>query len=244
MSDQTAVYRHLIYQALQPLVPVSAPVALFGFPEHPNIGDSAIYAGELSYIDQKLGGQIIFAGGDNLVNGVLPKLPLDAVILIHGGGNLGDIWPKYQGLREAIIATYRSNRIIQFPQSIRFLNQENENRFARICRRHEQFFLLTRDQRSLERAKLWHSQDLIRLCPDMALMLELDRPESAIAAQFVALLRTDRECMDDVSRLAMDRRDTRVCDWATETPSVGERVLWRILRAGQKLSKTPYTSLI
>jgi pyruvyl transferase EpsO len=40
------------------------------------------------------------------------------VVFLHGGGNLGDIWPHHQHFREAMLAEFRDRTIVQLPQSI------------------------------------------------------------------------------------------------------------------------------
>jgi pyruvyl transferase EpsO len=39
-----------IETALRPLIPAGHPVALIGFPSHANVGDSAIWLGETTYL--------------------------------------------------------------------------------------------------------------------------------------------------------------------------------------------------
>jgi exopolysaccharide biosynthesis predicted pyruvyltransferase EpsI len=42
----------------------------------------------------------------------------DDPILLHGGGNFGDVWPGFQRFREQVIRESPNRRIIQLPQTI------------------------------------------------------------------------------------------------------------------------------
>ena len=48
-------YKNLIHRVLGPPIPEGAPVALFDFPNYSNVGDSAIWLGEIQYFQIILG---------------------------------------------------------------------------------------------------------------------------------------------------------------------------------------------
>jgi hypothetical protein len=45
------------------------------------------------------------------------------VILLSGGGNLGDFWVEHQRLREHVVQDFPRHKIIQLPQTMFFLDQ-------------------------------------------------------------------------------------------------------------------------
>src|SRR3546814_6761884 len=44
----------------------------------------------------------------------------DGPILIHGGGNMGTLWPKHEAFRLHLLRTHRGHPIVQMPQSIHY----------------------------------------------------------------------------------------------------------------------------
>src|SRR3546814_12942092 len=44
----------------------------------------------------------------------------DGPILIHGGGNMGTLWPKHEAFRLHLLRTHRGHPVVQMPQSIHY----------------------------------------------------------------------------------------------------------------------------
>ncbi len=181
-----------IDRTLLPLIPPRTPIAIFDFPDHPNVGDSAIWLGMIAFLRQHRLGPVIWI--DVLKRGqhALPDLPSPCTVLIHGGGNLGDLWESHQHYREAVIAHYPGHRIIQMPQSVLFQSADSERQWVEVCRSHGDLHVIVRDEDS--QARCGHLPgDRLHLCPDMALYLgHLPRP-CLPDADIVHLLRTDKE---------------------------------------------------
>src|SRR3546814_4637985 len=90
---------------------------------------------------------------------------LDGPILIHGGGNMGTLWPKHEAFRLHLLRTHRGHPVVQMPQSIHYADPAAAAEMAEAIRNHGQFTLLVRDARSLAFAER-HFDCAIRLCPD------------------------------------------------------------------------------
>lgn len=197
------------------IIPLGTKYALIDFPDHSNVGDSAIWLGEISLLSQLTGHMPSYVStvesfdADKLVH-ALPSGP----VLIHGGGNFGDIWRKHQDFREAILEKFKDRLVVQLPQSIKFHEESGIIRCARIIAAHPNFHLLVRDQQSVEFAHR-HFACPTELVPDAALALgALDRPTVPCHEIFM-LLRTDSE------RAAYDRAPLDVAnavstDWLDE----------------------------
>lgn len=147
------------------------PVAVIDFPNHNNAGDSAIWLGEQAAL-RYLGVEIAYvADRTSFLPERVRRAVGDGPVLMHGGGNFGDVWPDFQELRERVLTTLPSNPVIQLPQTITFENVRNQDRVARVCRAHGGMTLLVRDHESLAIAR-----DVLEvpthLCPDMAMALE------------------------------------------------------------------------
>ncbi|MGI8779095.1 MAG: polysaccharide pyruvyl transferase family protein [Solirubrobacteraceae bacterium] len=194
-----------------------APVALIGFPNHSNPGDSAIWVGQLAAL--RRGGHRIAYVCDWLSYDEqhLRRRAPDATILMHGGGNLGDIWPEHQRLRERIVAAFPDRRIVQLPQTLYFSDPRNLERARRVFDAHPDLTLLLRDQRSLVQSQdAFASRSLV--CPDSAFALgplpRLGEPDTDV----VWLARTDAEAASDQAGGPPDAADVRVIDWLSEAP--------------------------
>lgn len=214
----------LIHQTLGPLIPAGAPLALFDFPNHANVGDSAIWLGEQDYLKRRQPrSSIIWAADISLSNAIpLPALPVDCVILIHGGGNFGDIWPHHHQHRERVLARYPGHRIIQLPQSIHFDDPTNLEHCRRIFSAHPDCHLIVRDHPSFNTAKHIVG-DRAYLCPDMALHLPgYPRPVQP-RHEIVALMRTDKEKKRQAETPA-DEHDLLIVDWLEEPRTLSIRI--------------------
>ena len=117
-----------IHNTLAPLLADSDSVALFDFPKHDNVGDLAIWWGEVHFLQAVLGKKIVAV--ENCMAQDLPSLDRSIPILLHGGGNLGDIWPDHERFRRRVIATYPENRIVILPQTLHFTTPEALNASA------------------------------------------------------------------------------------------------------------------
>jgi len=185
--------RARLFACLQPILPITGPYALVDVPNHANVGDSAIYLGELAWL--RAAGvpepdyvSDVFSHDDDRLRARVPH----GTILIHGGGNVGDLWRRHQALREQVIERFPHHRIIQLPQTIHFENPAALERAATLFSSHGNFTLLVRDGRSLELAR-----DALkcpaRSCPDAAFGLGPLVPGGPATAEVVALARTDKE---------------------------------------------------
>lgn len=181
-----------IGDVLKPLVPPKKKCALLDFPNHGNVGDSAIWLGEKAFL-RSINASVVYTSDRSTYSKAkLAKRLRGGSILLHGGGNLGDIWPASQRFREQIISEFLDTQIIQLPQTIYFKEKANLERARSIFNNHRDLILLVRDVRSLEIARnefRAHSY----LCPDMAFMLrDLPRTEPP-QSKIVWLARTDME---------------------------------------------------
>lgn len=205
----------LINTCLSDLVDLSGRYALLDFPNHYNIGDSAIWLGELAYFDQGRSRPTFVSEIRTYKEDRMLAAIGDGQILLHGGGNFGDIWPGYRQFREDMLTRHRGRPIVQMPQTIHFKSQENIDSTARAIEQHGNFTLLVRDKKSLEFARRWFQCE-VRLCPDMAFCIG---PVARPVPQHDLLLnlREDQEvgAPHDTSR-AMSRPNVVKADWPLE----------------------------
>lgn len=151
------------------VVPRDEPVALLDFPNHGNVGDSLIWLGERRLFDAM--GYAVRYHCDNVAyNAAALRRALGrsgGTILVHGGGNFGDIWPEWQRFRERVAIEHPDRRIVQLPQTIHFKGDPGLERARAAFGAHPDVHLLVRDEPSLKLAT--ESLELpATLCPDMA----------------------------------------------------------------------------
>ena len=214
--------REQIRATLTPLLRGAPRVALLDFPDYTNVGDSLIWLGQLRALRDAGAGRLVYVATQGTYDRAeLARAIGDGIILITGGGNLGDIWTNHQEFRERVLADFPGNRVIQLPQSIAFRDPIRREQAARAFRAHPDFTLMVRSERSVQLAADLVARPPI-LCPDMALALSpLHRPVPATAGA-VFLARTDQEA-DSHQDASMPPWVERV-DWVHMPPTVLTRL--------------------
>ena len=201
-------------RALEPFN-LDEPYALVDFPNHSNVGDSAIWAGEMAYFHRHAPRPpaYVCSIADFSMEELLERCPTGP-IFIHGGGNFGDIWLPHQNFRNRLLEMTRGRQLIQLPQSIHFSSMEKLEEVARLIEAHGSFTLFVRDQESYELARR-HFQCETVLCPDMAFFIgSIARPRSP-DIDVLCLLRTDIERVELTGQAELGA-DVRVRDWLGE----------------------------
>jgi len=207
------------------LIPRDRPVALLDFPRYSNVGDAAIWLGEISCLAAcgiprdhvRYMCDVATYSESNLRRSIGES----GFILLHGGGNFGDLWAGHQQFRETVIAAFPNNPIVVLPQSIHFTEPRALDTAAVAFNRHGDLTVLVRDQASLDVLRERFTTCNI-LCPDMAFCLgKLDRPVEA-DRDIVYLARVDKE-----SQFSADTR-VRAGITAVDWPDVANVRTWQL----------------
>ena len=220
-----------IDDVLRPLLQRHRTCALLDFPNQPNVGDSAIWLAEEGWL-QAAGTTIAYRCDIPTFSPEALRAAISrGVILLSGGGNLGDLWPAHQHFREHVVQSFPHCPIIQLPQSISFNDPRNLARARSIFNAHPDLTLLLRDEQSLELARTEFRTRSI-LCPDMALALgPLARPASPVVKVFW-LARNDIEAghaEPPTMSTEVERRDWLV-DNRTLTTEFDTLLRWAVRR--------------
>ena len=215
--------------------------ALLDFPDHGNVGDSAIWAGEIVALDE-LGLEIAYVENFRSFNAaVLRERMPKGVILIHGGGNFGTIWPECQEHREVVLAQFRDYAIVQLPQSVHYADEAALEQTRRLIAAHPDFTMLVRDEpsRRLSEDKLGARTVM---CADSAFFLHDRLRREAPVVDILALARTDKErvTQDLQTLLAATGRSFEIADWLEEPVTLAQRIARRLWpRAQGRLTRVP-----
>lgn len=166
------------------VMPPARPIVYLDYPVHDNIGDLLIHQGAEAFLDDYgytvLGSFSIHdfcrlaRSGDPLVVFKPSIRDLDDLVerhgcglALHGGGNLGDLWPHFQIFREMLIERYRDTPIVVLPQTVHFSEPAERARSARIFSKHRHLFTFVRDAESLAFIRD-DCDSLGEIMPDMA----------------------------------------------------------------------------
>lgn len=208
----------ILERELQPVA--TSAFALLDFPDHANVGDSAIWMGELALFRTLVGTTPAYVSAfNNLDDDALRAAVPDGPIFLHGGGNFGDTWNHHQNFREGVIARFPDRRIVQMPQSIHYADETRIAQTARVIAAHPDFTLLVRDEPSFDLARR-HFECTVRLCPDSAVAIGATKPGRA-SMDVLAMLRTDKE---GAGATGAPAADVPVEDWLIDDGAAIKRV--------------------
>jgi len=196
------------------LLEARSPVALLDFPNHGNVGDSAIWLGQrrlLRELDLPVAYASSAAAFDTTA--LERRVGTSGTILLLGGGNFGDLWPRHQRFREMITDRYPAARIVQLPQSLFFADQGAIDQARATFAEHVDFHLFYRDDSTDDLADAISGGRATR-CPDTALALELERTREP-DLDVLFLLREDHERLDGspLPEAELSELKWRVADW-------------------------------
>jgi pyruvyl transferase EpsO len=209
-------------QRLRDIVPPSTPILYIDYPVHGNIGDLMIHAGADAFLEDH-GYDVVgrYSGHDlasakegkdrECIHEIDRWVAKGVTIILHGGGNIGDIWPRHQELREFLIRRYPHAPIVIFPQSVHFNDAAARARSAAILRRHKNIRFFLRDEESLEFARECHCS--AEVLPDMAHYLwkraAFAIPTKLATGGVLVQRRRDKERAQSLQPSAFDWDDVR-----------------------------------
>lgn len=153
---------------------------LIGTPAHGNLGDHAIAEEEKNFIKEYFSEYNLYEIIMPLYNICQEKLkklitPKD-IIIISGGGWMGNLWLHNEITIRNIIKSYLDNNIIVFPQTIFYTNDEEGKKECKITSGyisgHKNLILCLREKKSFEFARnnyVFKENSKPILCPDIVL---------------------------------------------------------------------------
>ena len=194
MREFVGELKATLFRCLNPLLPIEPPYAIVDVPNHANVGDSAIFLGQLAWLEA-IGAPPpsylcdTYSYSESDLRHYVPH----GTILLQGGGNFGDLWKASQALRERIVSAFPSHRIVQLPQTVHFQSPSALETAAALFSRHEHLtMIVARDRVSFDLASAGLRCRAL-LAPDSALALgAMTRPATA-SQDVVWLARTDKE---------------------------------------------------
>ncbi|WP_454860204.1 polysaccharide pyruvyl transferase family protein [Promicromonospora soli] len=213
-------------------------VALLQAPNQRNVGDTLIWLGERQYFTA-LGLRLRHVSdlGGYDADTVRASLPEGGVVLIHGGGNFGDLWYGHQLHRERVTRDLPDLPIVQLPQSVYFASQAKAEQANAELGAHPDFTLLVRDQGSWARAERHLPNVATRYCWDMALGWQPpQRRPARTTRRPLVLARTDKEAASGLASVDLGAQLGAQADRADWKNLGSDAVAWQLLRVLPRLA--------
>lgn len=179
-------------------------IYIIGTEDFGNIGDHEIARAMLAFLNEHCEGKKIkeITAGmyPYLRTALLRSISENALIVMPGGGNFGDVYPVAQGIREDVIKTWKSNPKIVFPQTIHFTDSDIGRQYLdeakNIYAADHRVVLVLRERCSYEFAREQFGCRCI-LVPDIVLSQDQTVPTHR-DNKILLVLRSDREKISDL----------------------------------------------
>lgn len=166
-----------------------------------NIGDLAISISEEAFLVRHFPNHNVFTISSlslcyfwNIIIGIIKS---SDIIVIHGGGNMGDLWSREEELRRNIINTFTSNVIISFPQSVYFQNKEELNKSIKTYESHKKLMLAARDDASADKMREYFPSVKVVRTEDIVFsynfIFNFNNYGDTMEEQVLFILRNDKE---------------------------------------------------
>lgn len=185
---------------------IDGDYVLLDVPNHRNIGDLLIWQGELEFL-KEIPFKMVYSSNDYTYKE--DRIKKDDIILLHGGGNFGDVWRSNQEFRNNIIRTFPNNKIIILPQTIQYENKDFIEEDAEIYNNHKSLIICARDKQSYDFCAQHFKSCTIYMLPDLAFFI-------------------------DFQKLHIDNKDSRSLILKRMDKELGDRTLIEDLRANLK----------
>lgn len=153
---------------------------VIGVAEHGNYGDFAISEAQNLFLKDNFDAPVIEITEEEISNPLTYKrieamLGPDDILFLQGGGNHGNMYSFHEMYRREIIRKFQKNRIVLFPQTYYFSDDDDGRKQAEISKEifssHPDLVLAFRDEMSYSLAKNVYTENKVIFCPDMVLYL-------------------------------------------------------------------------
>lgn len=143
---------------------IDADYVYLDAPGHMNVGDHLIALGAWELL-KSIPYKCLLR---STIFGFNWSVPAGAIILLHGGGNFGDLYPGANWFRNEIVSKFSNHKIIFLPQTITYNNKQLIQQDAQICAHHKDLHICARDYESFQLLKTYFVKNFLYLLPDTA----------------------------------------------------------------------------
>ena len=218
---------------------IGCQAILLQIPEHGNLGDHAIALAERQMLKALNIRVLEYPHSRGIERYCAWITTSKKLILIHGGGYLGQLWPGEEKRFQATIAAFSRNPVIVFPQTVYFdLDTEAGQRCFEASRAaytaHPNLTIFLRERYSRDFMREYMPEVHVELVPDMVMGLEMpvrpvrreglliclrrDKEKTLLEAQRERIISIARARFDKVvstdtveaGNITLNQRETRV----------------------------------
>lgn len=180
-------------------------LVIIGTPHHKNIGDHAIAVAEVEFLSNRFPNyEIVDVDMEEYfsdINILMKYCNSEDIIILQGGGNLGDEYLYDENIRRDAIKRFKNNKIVLFPQTIYFSDSEKGRlelkKTIDIYTYHKKLFLIAREKTSFIKMKDNFNANNIILTPDIVMYLDKSENEFKRDGALFCL-------RDDVEKVLLD----------------------------------------
>lgn len=159
---------------------------LLDTPMHENLGDHAIVMAEQQFLDRYRSEnkylELTAAEINHHERRYARLTPRNRIIVVHGGGFLGALWPDEEYRFRRILKAFSKHRVIVFPQTVTFDMETEEGRAffeesKRVYESHPNLTVFVREKKSEEFMRTYLPRIPCVLVPDIVTIMEADIPK-------------------------------------------------------------------
>lgn len=181
-------------------------IIVMGIPHHGNIGDNAIAVAEEQLLSKYFSEYKVYYMQEKYLDMCAKRVKKyindEDIILLHGGGNIGDTYERPEKGRREVIKLYPNNKIIIFPQTAYFSDTQKGKEELEISKQiynnHKKLIILAREEKSYNFMKEHFYNAKIYLTPDIVMTLHKPNNIYKNREGVLFLFRTDEEkTLDD-----------------------------------------------
>lgn len=156
----------------------SQKICIFQTPLHRNIGDHFIALSERKFLNSIVNNLPVFEIPNEMFyhnkQSLIKAIKSNDMIIITGGGFIGNIWEGEEKVLESILKTFPCNKVIVFPQTVYFDESKPDyNEYFDNCKHilesHKNLVVFVRERNSYNFIKINMGKVDVRLVPDIAL---------------------------------------------------------------------------
>lgn len=199
-------------------LPPTPRMLVFLAADYGNIGDLAITAAQKGFLERAAPGhrviRVPISATREVISSLRRQVGSDDLITTIGGGNMGSLYPDIEELRQLVIRSFPSNRIVCFPQTLDWDGSEQSqralDRIVRVYSRHPDLHVHAREAVSYDKLrKLFSDRPTVKVgfAPDIVLgatAAELGAGSVDVPRGVLLCLRDDRErSLGDAHREAL-----------------------------------------
>lgn len=182
-------------------------------PFHDNSGDALIWQGTLDYLSNLKYKNL---GSYSVETFTFPDLDKSTIILLHGGGNFGDLYGYFHNFKMKVIENYPKNKIIFLPQTIFYQNDDNFNKDMELLNSHENLVFCARDIVSYSMLNKFKNTNIaLELLPDMAFCINENLLVGKTSNRKLYMKRIDKELNTKFLNLTKEDDFDLIADWPT-----------------------------